>query len=106
MIQKAQVWSCGGGTQSGAIAVLIGSGKLPRPDVCFMTDTGREKAGTWPFVEAFIRPNIAKAGLELQVIKAADFGGGSLFGGEDGKTVLMPGFTNITSEGKMLEPTR
>lgn len=24
-----QVWSCGGGTQSGAIAVLIGDGTLP-----------------------------------------------------------------------------
>lgn len=27
-----QVWSCGGGTQSGAIAALIRAGKLPRPD--------------------------------------------------------------------------
>ena len=41
-----EIWSCGGGTQSGAIAVLIGQGKLPKPDLCFMTDTGREKSST------------------------------------------------------------
>ena len=97
----AEVWSCGGGTQSGAIAVLIGSGKLPRPDICFMTNTGREKSGTWPFVENFIRPQLAKVGAELVIIKASDFGGGSLFGGEEGTTVLMPGFTTLNgSVGK------
>lgn len=111
--KRFEVWSCGGGTQSGAIAALIGMGKLPRPDICFMTDTGREKSGTWPFVEGFIRPQLAKAGVnlqvgvggvELQIIKAIDFGGGSLFGGEDGKTALMPGFTNITGSVGKLSP--
>ena len=75
-LDGTEVWSCGGGTQSGAIAVLIGSGKLPKPDLCFMTNTGREKSGTWPFVEAFICPHLAKVGMELQIIQAADFGGG------------------------------
>lgn len=42
MSAATQVWSCGGGTQSGAIASLIRLGKLPRPDYAFMTDTGRE----------------------------------------------------------------
>jgi hypothetical protein len=97
-LHMVEVWSCGGGTQSGAIATLIKLGRLPRPDFAFMTDTGRERSSTWPFVDGFIRPQLAKVGLELQVIKASDFGGGSLFGGEDGKTVLMPGFTNLSGQ--------
>ncbi len=99
-----EVWSCGGGTQSGAIAVLIGMGKLPKPDICFMTNTGREKSGTWPFVEAFIRKHLAKVGADLQIIQSADFGGGRLFGGEDGRTALMPGFTTLNGGVGKLSP--
>lgn len=92
-MKHVQVWSCGGGTQSGAIAVLIGCGRLPTPDICFMTDTGREKSGTWLFVDGFIRPQLEKVGARLRIIKSEDFGGGKLFGGESGITPLMPGFT-------------
>lgn len=95
---KTEVWSCGGGTQSGAIAVLIGSGKLPKPDICFMTDTGREKSGTWPFVDSFIRPQLARVGATLEIVKAEQFSSISLFA-SDGRTVLMPGFT--TQAGSM-----
>jgi hypothetical protein len=100
----AEVWSCGGGTQSGALAVLIGTGKLPKPDICFMTDTGREKSGTWPFVNDFIRPQLARVGAELTVIQASAFGGGAMFGGEDGKSVLMPGFTTLGGRVSKLDP--
>jgi hypothetical protein len=74
-----QVWSCGGGTQSGAIAALIARGKLSRPDYAFMTDTGRERSSTWPFVEGFIRPALASANLELTIVKAADYARLDLF---------------------------
>lgn len=70
---KTEVWSCGGGTQSGAIATLIRQGRLPRPDFAFMTDTGREGSATWPFVDGYIRPQLAEAGVELTVVPAADF---------------------------------
>jgi hypothetical protein len=30
-------------------------------------DLGREKSGTWPFVDGFIRPQLARVGLELDV---------------------------------------
>lgn len=100
-----QVWSCGGGTQSGAIAALIGDGKLPRPDLAFMTDTGRERSGTWPFVDGFIRPQLAKVGLELRVVKASDFAdiaiiklGGSI------STVQLPGYTTQSGGVGKLEP--
>lgn len=106
MTTPIQVWSCGGGTQSGAIAVLIGSGKLPRPDFAFMTDTGRERSSTWPFVNDFIRPQLAKVGLELTVVKASDFTSLDLVSINDANetTVLMPGFTNINGTIGKLEP--
>lgn len=90
-MKDVQVWSCGGGTQSGAIAELIKQRKLPRPDFAFMTDTTREGSATWPFVNNFIRPRLAEVGLELSIVDAAKFGHIELK--EDG-THLLPGFTN------------
>ena len=98
---NVQVWSCGGGTQSGAIATLIGLGKLPRPDYAFMTDTGRERSSTWPFVDGFIRPALASVGLELTVVKASEFARLDVYWND---TVLLPGYTNITGSVGKLSP--
>ena len=92
MSHETLIWSCGGGTQSGAIASLIGSGKLPRPDYAFMTDTGREKSGTWPFVDGFIRPHLAKVGLELTIVKKSEFCEIDLFSAAS-QSVMLPGYT-------------
>ena len=97
-----EVWSCGGGTQSGAIASLIRSGKLPRPDIAFMTDTGRENSSTWPFVDGFIRPALASVGLELQIIKTEQFASIALFSA--GGDVLIPGYTTLGQEVGKLSP--
>jgi hypothetical protein len=99
--QLTQAWSCGGGTQSGAIAALIGLGKLPRPDIAFMTDTGRERSSTWPFVDAFIRPKLASVGLELTIVKAADFARLDVYWND---AVLLPGFTNQSGSVGKLSP--
>lgn len=37
------LWSCGGGTQSAAIAALIVRGDLPKPDLSIIVDTERER---------------------------------------------------------------
>lgn len=95
-----QVWSCGGGTQSGAIASLIRLGKLPRPDFAFMTDTGRERSSTWPFVDGFIRPALASVGLELTVVQASQFARLDLFSGD---IPLLPGYT--TAGGQIGKPS-
>lgn len=100
---RTEVWSCGGGTQSGAIAALIGDGKLPKPDIAVMTDTGMERSSTWPFVEGFIRPQLARAGCELTVIKTADWATVGLFSTK-GDTILMPGFTNQSGVMGRLDP--
>lgn len=97
----AQIWSCGGGTQSGAIAALIRAGKLPRPDYAFMTDTGRERSSTWPFVDGFIRPALAAVGLELTIVKAADFARLDVVWNGD---VLLPGFTMASGSVGKLSP--
>lgn len=88
-----EVWSCGGGTQSGAIAQLIKEGRLPKPDIALMVDTGRERSSTWPFLDGFIRPALACVDLELTVIPKADFATVDLFS-LTGKDILLPGFTN------------
>jgi hypothetical protein len=84
-----QAWACGGGTQSGAIAVLIGDGILPRPDLCYMVDTGRERSSTWPFVEGFIKPQLARVGCQLNIVPAS-LASLVLI---SGTTVMLPGYT-------------
>lgn len=70
---KAQVWSCGGGTQSCAIAALIVQGKLPKPDVAVIADTGYETRATWEYMDAVLAPELAKVGIVLHRVKAAEW---------------------------------
>lgn len=71
MSPKLQVWSCGGGTQSTAIAVLIIQGKLPKPDLCVIADTGRETRKTWEYLDQYTNPALAQVGLEVIRIPSA-----------------------------------
>ena len=63
---RPTVWSYGGGVQSVAIAVLVIQGKLPRPDVVVIADTGRETQATWDYLDQHIRPLLAP--LEVHVV--------------------------------------
>jgi hypothetical protein len=99
---RTQVWSCGGGTQSGAIAALIALGKLPRPDFAFMTNTGRERASTWPFVDGFIRPALASVGLELTIVNAAEFARLDVYWNDT--TMLLPVYTKQSGTVGKLSP--
>ena len=101
-MQNAEVWSCGGGTQSGAIALLIAQGKLPKPDIAYMIDTQREKSSTWPFVDGFIRPLLSGAGVDLVIVQKNRFATVDLFSLQGG--LLMPGFTTINGNVGKLEP--
>jgi hypothetical protein len=100
---RSDIWSCGGGTQSGAIAALIGRGLLPKPDLCVMVDTGMEKSATWPFVDGFIRPQLRRAGCELKVIPTSDWATVDLVS-LNGESILMPGFTNQSGTVGKLDP--
>lgn len=67
---KAQVFSSGGGTQSCAIAALIVQGRLPKPDICVIADTGYENHRTWEYLDAVVRPALQSVGLYVHRVTA------------------------------------
>jgi len=91
---KIQVWSCGGGVQSTAIAALIVSGRLPVPDYAAIVDTNRELSSTWKYMEEVTAPALLKVGCVLHRIDKRDFATVDLFGGKDGDSLLIPAFTD------------
>lgn len=95
-----QVWSCGGGTQSCAIAVLIIQGKLPKPDVSVIADTGREKGTTWDYMDKVLVPELAKVGVTLHRVKASEWASTSDIFNPSG-TMLMPCFSTLNGNGKL-----
>lgn len=88
------VWSCGGGTQSAAIAALIVSGELPKPDAAVIADTAREASETWRYYDRFLRPALRDVGVDLVRLAHEYWSTVDLFGGEERTTALMPMFTN------------
>jgi hypothetical protein len=68
-----QVWSCGGGTQSAAIAALIIQGRIERPAYSVMVDTEREKSSTWRFVDGVLKPRLAEVGVDLVVVSKSKY---------------------------------
>ncbi len=90
-----QCWSCGGGTQSAAIAALICQGRLPKPNLAVIIDTEREKASTWRYLNDVLYPNLSNVGVVIEKVAKSDFTNVDLYGGEDDKTLLIPAFTTI-----------
>lgn len=90
MSEIKEIFSSGGGTQSSAITALIIQGKLPRPDVIVIADTGWERSTTWEYLDNVIRPALKEIGLEVHRCK----GDNNQTFSQNGNTVLMPGFTN------------
>ena len=88
-----QVWSCGGGTQSVAIAALIVKGQLPKPDHSLIVDTTRERSSTWAYYETVLLPALAPLGVNVVRVNRDDYSDVDLYGGEDGKTLMLPVFT-------------
>ena len=99
------VWSCGGGTQSAAIAALIVQGKLPKPDLSVIADTGREASETWEFYVEVMRPELEKVGIELHKLPHTFEGKGyntvDIYSGKDKDTVIMPMFTSQKGRGML-----
>ncbi|MHB0875155.1 MAG: adenine nucleotide alpha hydrolase family protein [Anaerolineae bacterium] len=89
-MREQTVWSCGGGVDSAAMAILILTGRLPKPDVALMVDGGFEKQATWQFVRGTLMPALEAIGVMLHVVDARDFGRMRLF--DDAGGVLMPAY--------------
>ena len=87
-----QVWMYGGGVQSCAIAALIVQGKLPKPDVAVIADTGREKQSTWDYLRDVIQPAL---GFEIEIIKKEDFKSPDIWKAEN---LLLPVYSNQSGQ--------
>lgn len=93
---KPIVWSYGGGTQSIAIALLIASGKLPRPEYTIFADTGREASETWEYTKQHVSPLLASVGLTIEVA-SHDLATVDLYSKKN-STLLVPAFS--VTDGK------
>lgn len=101
---RPQVFSHGGGTQGSAIAALIVTGRLPKPDVCIIADTGREASQTWEYYEQITRPALEAVGVPCHRIphafKAGDPGYNTidLMTGANNDMIAVPMFTDHSGE--------
>lgn len=91
--RSVQLWSCGGGVQSAAIAALILKEYLPRPTHAVFVDTTREKSSTMPWWIEYAIEKLTAFGVNLTTIKTTQFGHANIFDGVHGKTIMLPGFT-------------
>ncbi len=95
---RTQLWSCGGGVQSTAIAALICQGEL-MPDLSVIIDTERELSTTWDYLDAVVMPELERAGVELHRVKKSDYATVDLMRNGD---ILIPAFTTVTGNvGKL-----
>lgn len=102
MTIRTQIWNSGGGVQSTAIAALIVLGKLPKPDLAVIADTGRERSTTWRYLEKWVMPALQTAGVTLHRVKKEDYTSIDLYGGKDKDTLLIPAFTTQSGDvGKL-----
>lgn len=98
-MKTMEVWNCGGGTQSIAIAVLIIQRKLPAPDFSLIVDTGREKRSTWEYYDNTLSPALREVGIILKRVSKKDFATVDLWS-KNGQSCELPAFTTQT-EGEI-----
>jgi hypothetical protein len=94
------VWSCGGGVQSTAIAALIYTGKIPKPDYSVMVDTGYEKTAVMDYVRTILIPRMAEVGVTLDIVKTSDYCQQSLI--DDKGYCIIPVFKKSDSGNQKL----
>lgn len=94
--QRPIILSYGGGTQSAALCVLIGQGKLPRPERIVIADTGREATQTWEYLHQIINPYMGSFGLTVEVAPHS-LATVDLYASKSGKPLL----PMYTKDGKM-----
>lgn len=101
-VGRTQIWNNGGGMQSAAIAALIVLGKLPKPDLAVIADTGRERSSTWDYLNAVIAPALESVGVTMYRVEKERYATKDLMGGKDGDSLLIPAYTTQGAEvGKL-----
>lgn len=90
--------SYGGGKQTVAIITLILEGKLPKPDLIVMADTGREVKTTFEYLNQVVQPALKKINLQVE-IAGHDLATVDLYRNDD---LLLPAFTRQNGQvGKL-----
>lgn len=82
--------SFGGGVQTIAILVLIKEGRLPKPQLAIMADTGRERSSTWRYAKQYALPIMEQLGIEFH-LASHDLATVDLYAGNG--DLLLPAFT-------------
>lgn len=68
--EPLQVFSCGMGVQTCAMALMIKRGILPRPDIGIFADTGAEKPESIALLHDFMIPLFEDLGIPFKVVTA------------------------------------
>ena len=90
--------SYGGGKQTVAIITMILEGKLPKPDLIVMADTGREVKTTFDYLNRVVQPALKEIGLRVE-IAGHEYSNHDLYKSGD---LLLPTFTRQNGNvGKM-----
>lgn len=63
-----KIWNYGGGVQTAAIGVLICEGRIEKPDLTFIADTGRETQSTWDYLQNVMQPLMDQAGIQIEIV--------------------------------------
>lgn len=91
------MWSCGGGKQSAAIGALIVSGKLEKPDLALIVDTGREKSTTWQYYDTVLKPALASIGVDIVRVHKDKYATVDIYAENEDGTFCFPFLQNQAS---------
>jgi hypothetical protein len=97
-MNRVQLWSCGGGRQSAGIAALMVEGRLRLPDHACMVAIEWEVASTFAYMRKYIRPALKKLGVPFTMIPRKKYATKDFTGGEDGKSILLPIYSDQSGE--------
>jgi len=68
--EPLQVFSCGMGVQTCAMAIMIKKGILPKPDIGIFADTGAEKPESIQLLHDFMIPLFKELNIPFQVVES------------------------------------
>lgn len=101
MLERVQLWSCGGGRQSAGIAALIGQGRIKKPDHVCMVALEWEMKSTFKYVNTYIRPMLKSLGIPFTYISRKKYATVGFWSTND-DSLLLPAFTNKSGKNSKL----
>lgn len=67
-MKREIILSYGGGRQTIAELVLVAQGKLPKPKLAIMANTGRERQATFDYLDQYAKPLMNDLGIEFVLV--------------------------------------